>query len=112
MAETDSMLEQMFREKAASMDFSMKQEAKEDTGYPSGFLNFDYQNGFINDERLSNGELHPYYVLGITDGSYNAFIGNTGCGKSTLVTQIAANIARQYKTSTIFEDNIEGGMTR
>ena len=111
MAETDSMLEQMFREKAAGMDFSMKQEAKEDTGYPSGFLNFDYQNGFINDERLSNGELHPYYVLGITDGSYNAFIGNTGCGKSTLVTQIAANIARQYKTSTIFEDNIEGGMT-
>lgn len=111
MAETDSILEQMFRDKVSKMDYSMNQEAKEDTGYSTGFLNFDYLNGFINDQKTSDGELKQYFVLGITDGSYNAFIGNTGCGKSTFVTQIAANIARKFKTTTIFEDNIEGGMT-
>lgn len=111
MAETNSILEQMFRDKVSKMDYSMSQEAKEDTGYPTGFLNFDYLNGFINDQKMPDGEMKQYFVLGITDGSYNVLIGNTGCGKSTLVTQIAANIARQFKTTTIFEDNIEGGMT-
>ena len=37
MAETNSILEQMFRDKVSKMDYSMSQEAKEDTGCPTGF---------------------------------------------------------------------------
>ena len=108
--ETNSLLANLFRRKVANMDHDMKSEAKEDVGYPTGFLNFDYTNGYINKQKV-DGKYEDYFTLGITDGSYVAVIGNTGTGKSTFVTQVAANIARQFKTTTIFEDNLEGGMT-
>lgn len=108
--ESNSLLAKMFREKVANMDYDMRNEATEDVGYSTGFLNFDYMNGYINQE-LVDGQPRKYFTLGITDGSYVSVLGNTGTGKSTFVTQIAANIARPFKTTTIFEDNLEGGMT-
>ena len=107
-----SMLSDMFRAKVANMDFNMSSEATEDIGYPTGYLNFDYLNGYITEERDPvTGVSKPYYSLGITDGSYVAFIGNTGSGKTTLVCEMAANIVRPFKSSTIFEDSLEAGLT-
>lgn len=108
-----SVLADMFRKKVSEMkDYNMSNEAKEETGYTTGYLPLDYLNGYIATEmNPETGKTEPYYSLGITDGSYNAFIGNTGTGKSTLVAQIAANIVRPFKTSMIFEDSIEGGLT-
>lgn len=108
-----SILSDMFRKKVADMkDYNMSNEAQEETGYTTGYLPLDYLNGYMATElNPQTGQLEQYYSLGITDGSYNAFIGNTGTGKSTLVAQIAANIVRPFKTSTIFEDSIEGGLT-
>lgn len=109
---TQSLLANMFREAVASMDYAMRSEAIDDIGYPTGFLNFDYTNGYIAEELdASTGEISQYYNIGLTDGSFVAVIGNTGTGKSTFVIQVASNIARKFKTSTIFEDSIEGGMT-
>jgi len=103
----NSLLADMFRQKVAKMGWDMSGEAIADISYPTGFLNFDYLNGYIATERLEDGTLHDYYDLGITDGSYVSFIANTGVGKSTLVCQIAANIARRFQTTTIFEDQLE-----
>ena len=101
----NSLLADMFRQQVAKLGNST--EATPDISYPTGFLNFDYLNGYLATERLEDGTLHDYYDLGITDGSYVSFIANTGVGKSTLVCQIAANIARRFQTTTIFEDMIE-----
>ena len=107
-----SLLADMFRAKVASMDYNMKNEATDEVGYPTGFLNFDFTNGFIAEELdPSTGKVNQYFNLGITDGTFVTFIGNTGTGKTTFVCQIAANIARQFKTATIFEDSVEGGLT-
>jgi RecA/RadA recombinase len=103
----NAILADMFRAKVAKMGWDMKGEATPDISYPTGFLNFDYLNGYLATEKLADGTLHDYYDLGITDGSYVSFIANTGVGKSTLACQIAANIARRFPTTTIFEDMIE-----
>lgn len=106
------LLSSVFRAKVADMDYNMKSEASEDVGYPTGYLNFDYLNGYITEELdPATGQTNSYYSLGLTDGSYVAFIGYTGTGKSTLICQMAANIVRPYRTSTIFEDSIESGLT-
>ena len=103
-----SLLSDMFREKVSKMGYDMRNEAVPAIGYPTGFLNFDYLNGYIATEKnLETEEYEEYYNLGIEDGSYVSFIANTGVGKSTLVCQIAANIARRFETTTIFEDMIE-----
>lgn len=105
-------LSQIFRAKIADMDYNMTQEATEDVGYPTGYLNFDFLNGYqTQGYDPASGQIISYFVIGITDGSYVAFLGNTGTGKSTFVEQIAANIVRPFKTSTIFEDSLEAGMT-
>ena len=106
-----NMLSQLFREKVAGMDYNMCQEATEDVGYPTGYLNFDFLNGYqTQGYNPDTGKVEPYFVIGITDGSYVVFLGNTGTGKSTFVEQIAANIVRPFRTSTIFEDSLEAGM--
>ena len=103
-----SLLSDMFREKVSKMGYDMRNEAVPAIGYPTGFLNFDYLNGYIAIEKNpETEEYEEYYNLGIEDGSYVSFIANTGVGKSTLVCQIAANIARRFETTTIFEDMIE-----
>lgn len=103
-----SLLSDMFREKVSKMGYDMRNEAVPAIGYPTGFLNFDYLNGYIAVEKNpETDDYEEYYNLGIEDGSYVSFIANTGVGKSTLVCQIAANIARRFETTTIFEDMIE-----
>ena len=103
----NAILADMFRQAVSKLGWDMKGEATPDISYPTGFLNFDYLNGYLATEKLEDGSMHDYYDLGITDGSYVSFIANTGVGKSTLVCQIAANIARRFPTTTIFEDMIE-----
>lgn len=106
-----SILSALFRSKVKDMGYNMNTEASEDYGYPTGYLNFDFLNGYKTAEKLENGVINPYYSLGITDGSYVAFIGNTGTGKTTLVCEMAANIVRPFRSSTIFEDSLEAGLT-
>lgn len=112
MEENKNLLSTTFRNLVAKDSYVMKTEATEDVGYRTGFLNLDYLNGYIAEELdATTGQVKEYFNVGLTDGSYITFIGNTGTGKTTLVCQIAANIVRKFPTATIFEDNIEGGLT-
>ena len=103
-------LAELFRETVSkSKDLRMSSEAKPDVGYPTGFLNFDFINGYMY--HVDYGDIHTqYYSLGISDGSMVMVIGRTGCGKTTFCAQIAANIVRPFPNATIFEDSIEGGL--
>lgn len=91
-------------------DYRMKNEEEFPVGYSTGFLSFDFKNGAIIHVKTEDKDF-SYYSIGITDGSFNMLIGRSGCGKSTWLTQTVANIIRPFKTSAVFIDSIEGGMT-
>lgn len=106
-----SILSAAFRQSVAKhKDFRMKNESEFDVAYPTGFLNFDFTNGTII--KVESQEVSmKYYSIGLTDGALITVIGRSGCGKTTFITQAASNIVRRYKTSCVFEDSIEGGLT-
>jgi RecA/RadA recombinase len=108
----ESSLSAMFRNAVASnKDLRMSVEAKPDVGYPTGFLNFDFMNGYIYHVGGENPDTsNDYYSIGISDGSMVMVIGRTGCGKSTFCAQMGANIVRPFPNASIFEDSLEGGM--
>ena len=92
-------------------DIRMKQEAEPDVQYSTGFPPFDFINGTKVTSTLPNGQIVSYYSVGIVDGSLCMFIGRSGCGKTTFAVQTAKSIVEQFLTSTIFHDDIEGGIT-
>lgn len=95
-----------------SKDFRMKVEEEFPVGYSTGFLSFDFRNGcIVHVNAPDKGIVLDYYSVGLTDGSFNMFIGRSGCGKSTWLVQSFGNLIRPYKTSCAFIDSIEGGMT-
>lgn len=108
-----SLLAANFRQQVSKeKDIRMSAEARCDVGYSTGFLNVDFTNGQVVHVRSKEKNLDEYYYsIGITDGSMITVIGRAGCGKTTFIAQSSANIAREYKTSCIFEDSIEGGLT-
>lgn len=108
------LLTEMFRNEVQNCkEYGMKMEAEFDVQYSTGFLNLDYLNGqsihVIDTDR--NIE-YDYDSIGILDGSINLVIGRSGCGKSTFIKQASGNIIRPFPLGCIFEDSIEGGITR
>lgn len=104
-----SKLAKLFREAvASSKDPGMKTEAEPMVAYSSGFLGLDYLNGTVIHVKNETMDF-KYDSVGIMDGCATTVIGRPGCGKTTLLTQIAGNIVRPFKTSCIFLDDAEGG---
>ena len=107
-----SLLAKQFRAQTSkSKDARMKDEATMDVCYPTGFLNFDFLNGAIVNVNSPTAGNFKYYSAGIPDGSLVMCIGRSGCGKTTAVVQMAANIVKPFDNSVIFHDDIEGGVT-
>jgi len=108
-----SLLAYNFRKTVAKdKDYRMKKEATCEVGYPTGFLNFDFTNGSVIHVKSEEKNLdYNYFSVGVTDGSIVTFIGRSSSGKTTLVSQMAANIVRKFKTSCIFEESVEAGLT-
>lgn len=106
----ESILISNYRKSANKLDKKIR-EATGDVAYPTGFLTLDYLNGaMIHVENPEKNMDFWYPSVGVLDGAGTMLIGRTGCGKSTLMLQMAANIIRPYKTSSIFYNDIEGGM--
>ena len=105
---SDSLLLDVFRSQLSKMDYNNQNEAQPDIGYPTGFLNLDYNNGYVAQQYdNATGEYTDYFNIGIADGSFIVFIGHTSTGKSTLMVQSAANIVRRFKTSQVWYDQTE-----
>lgn len=105
-----SFLINAYRQKVAKeKDKRLSEEAGSDVGYSTGFLALDFLNGTI--VHVKNKEKdYKYYSCGLADGSIVMVIGRSGCGKTTFVEQMAANIVRPFENGVIYEDNIEGGI--
>lgn len=98
-------LTERFREEVKkTKDLAQISEMTYSVSYPTGFLNLDFANGYIQN---INGRTH--YQLGLSDGSINMLIANSSTGKTTLAAQMACNIIRPFKTSGIFFEEAEVG---
>lgn len=96
-----------FRSQVAKMKISgIANRAEFDVGYPTGFLHLDHLNGCVI--HVETPEIQTSYnSIGILDGSANTFIGRSGCGKSTFLTQVAGNIIRPFDKAMLYIDDIE-----
>ena len=99
------LLSMAFREQAKkTKDIAQISEMNYNVSYPTGFLNLDFANGYIQEV---NGERR--FELGISDGSMNMLIADSGVGKTTLATQIACNIIKQFDNAVCFYEQAEVG---
>lgn len=102
------LLAERFRAEMAKSKDPRMEEAIADVLYPTGFLPFDYLNGYkVHVKRP--GEDYFYNAVGIVDGSSTSIIGRSGSGKTTIAVQMGANIIRRFPGAVMFYDDIEGG---
>ena len=100
-----TMLATIFREQMKqTKDITKMTEMNYSVSYPTGFVNLDFANGYI--QEINNKK---YYTLGISDGSINMLIGEASTGKTSLLVTIACNIVRSFKTSCVFFEQAEVG---
>ena len=88
------------------------QEASFDVMYPTGFLPFDFLNGYKVLVKTPNGDEYTYNSIGVVDGSSTVIIGRAGCGKTSFAVQAGANIIRPFENAVMYIDDIEGGSNR
>ena len=103
------LLTSRFRAAMAKSKDPRMAEAVADVMYPTGFLPFDFLNGYKVHVQAPNANDYYYNSVGIVDGSSQMFIGRPGSGKTTIALQMAANIVRRFPEAVIFYDDIEGG---
>jgi len=103
------LLAKRFREEMRKSKDPRMKEAVSDVLYSTGFLPFDYLNGYKVHVHKPNNEDFFYNAVGIVDGSSTSIIGRSGSGKTTAALQMAANIVRPFSEAVIFFDDIEGG---
>lgn len=76
--------------------------------HKTGFHLFDYYFGSVINIHNDLGEIIKQEPrVGQAAGTFNLFIGNTGSGKTTLASQIAANIVRQYSYANVIHYDCE-----
>ena len=100
-----TMLATAFREQMKeTKDFSKMNEMNYSVSYGTGFLPLDYATGYIQE---IDGQYK--YELGLSDGSINTLIGNTGTGKTSLLVAMSCNIIKRFKHGAIFFEQAEVG---
>lgn len=102
------LLADRFRAQMAKTKDPRMEEAVADVMYPTGFLPFDFLNGYKVHVKSDTQDFW-YSSVGIVDGSSTMVCGRSGSGKTTIALQMAANIVRPFPEATIFFDDIEGG---
>lgn len=99
------ILMQAFNEQVKNTkDLTQASEMTYSVSYPTGFSTLDFANGYIQEV---NGMKR--FELGLSDGSINMIISDSGVGKTTLVCQAACNVIRPYSNGAIFYEQAEVG---
>lgn len=76
--------------------------------HKTGFPLFDYYFGSVINIHDPLGNLIKQEArIGQAAGTFNLIVGNTGSGKTTLSSQLAANIIRQYQYSNVIHFDCE-----
>ena len=88
----------------SSKDHTQENEMSYSISYPTGYLSLDFANGYIQEV---NGVKR--FELGISDGSINMMISDSGVGKTTLACQAACNIIKPFPEGVIFYEQAEIG---
>lgn len=87
-------------------DSSTDAKGTVNVAYPTGFFEFDTQNGY---RVLNSNTGEITYRMGIIDGSVVGFTGRSGIGKSTISMQIAGNIVSRFENGNILHFDLEQG---
>ena len=76
--------------------------------YKTGFMPYDYRNGYNIEVRDSNDKLvKTYPSLGLVGGSFTTIIGKTGTAKTTFAAQISANIVKHFPSGFVIHYDLE-----
>lgn len=93
------------REKDKSGLFNPSQNS---TAYKTGFLPFDYRNGFKMEVRdFSDKVTASYPSVGLCGGTFFTIIGKTGVAKTTFCIQIAYNIVKPFDNGFVIHYDLE-----
>lgn len=80
--------------------------------YPTGFLPFDYANGYIIQTRDDDDKLISEYPnIGIIGGTFNTVIGKSGTAKTTAVAQWAASIVKPFENGFVVHIDLEQALS-
>lgn len=78
--------------------------------FKTGFPSLDYAMGFnVNVFNDNNELLEIRPSRGVTAGSVVCIIGKSHVGKTTLASQMATNIVKQFDSGCVFHYDLEGG---
>lgn len=76
--------------------------------YPTGFINFDFANGYILQSRDMDDKLiGEFSNVGICGGSFNTVIGRSGSAKTTATIQWGAEIVRPFENGFVMHIDLE-----
>ena len=76
--------------------------------YPTGFLNFDYANGYILQSRdMDDKLLGEFANIGISGGSFNTIIGRSGSAKTTAAVQWSSAIVKPFDNAFVMHIDLE-----
>lgn len=78
-------------------------------GFPTGIAPFDFYNGYkvhIRDE--NDNYIASWNNIGIFNGSFSTFVGESGTGKTTFCLQSSAHIVKNIEDSGILFFDVEG----
>ena len=77
--------------------------------YKTGFDTFDHRLGYILDVYNEDGTeiVDSYPVTGIEEGSITTMLGETQTGKTTIMTQMAYNIVKDFEAGFVMHVDLE-----
>lgn len=83
-------------------------DSRTSISYKTGFLPFDYMNGYLvqvrgDDESL----LGEYASVGLTGGTFLTVVGKTGVAKTTWTIQVAYNMVKNYDNAFVLVYDLE-----
>ena len=80
--------------------------------YQTGFLPFDYANGYkVTVRDMDENPIEDYFNTGLVGGTFVTVVGKSGTAKTTFVVQATANIVRKFDNAFVMHYDLEQALT-